>query len=385
MLFKSFDAFHEAAIARMGLSDFGDSSYHEGLKILLDALDQDLHLTELGVRFASEMMIDVLSSRLVTEAGWKQFPEYRDVAIKRPLVITGLPRTGSTALQKLLAMDPQFQGLSLWLTTYPVPRPPRDLWEENPLYRRVKASLAEKKKIMPSFYVMHDTSIDTPDECIEVLRQSFVCNLYTTFGNSNYQTWWWRQDETASYRRYADVIRLIALGAPEQRWLLKSPGQHVWGLQWLFEVFPDACVVQTHRDPAKALPSVCSLSTSRQKLFQGEHFKAGSKGVPEALKWRQALDREKPHRERHQDQILDIRHVDFLHDPMGTVARIYDRFGLHLTAEAEASMRWWLVHQPEEQKSGHSYTAEAFGLTENGLRELYADYIERFDLVSKPC
>jgi hypothetical protein len=377
----SFDALHEAAMGRTHLTDFGGGDYHEGLRVLLEALDEDLRLTDFGTRFATDLITGVLAARLSTQDGWKRHPEYRTVKIVRPLVITGLPRTGSTALQKLLAVDPQFQGLEYWLSTGPEPRPPRETWATNVQFQRQAEVLARQKRQMPEFYAVHDVSIDAPDECVEVLRQSFVSNAYTTFGNSSYQTWWWRQDEAASYRRYADVLRLIGLNDPDRRWLLKSPGQHVWGLQWLFEAFPDACVVQTHRDPAAAIPSTCSLSTSRQKLIQGPNFRAGSKGVPEALKWRQALDRAKPFRRRREQQIHDIRHRDFNRNPMATVRGIYERFGLELTEDVAARMRLWIVNQPAWQKSGHHYTAESFGLTETGLRELYAGYIEQFDLV----
>jgi hypothetical protein len=381
MFIDSFDELHERAAAQVGLTDFGSDSYQQGLRVLLEALDEDLRLTDMGRWFATDMLITVLGARLVAQEGWKRYPQYRSVKIARPLVLGGLPRTGSTALHKLLAVDPQFQGLELWLSAAPMPRPPRDTWESNPEYVRQKRALAHKKEVMPAFYAAHDMSIDTPDECIEVLRQSFVSNAFTTFGNSRYQTWWWQQDEARSYHRYADVLRLIGLYDSGRRWLLKSPGQHVWGLKWLFEVFPDACVVQTHRDPAKCIPSVCSLSTSRQRIIQGAHFKGGSKGPPEAVKWRQALDRAEPYRKLHTSQIHDVRHGDLLRDPIGTVRAIYKHFDLQLSCETEMHMRAWLDNQPPEQKTGHHYTAESFGLTEQGLRDLFADYIERYNLV----
>jgi len=378
----SFDALHDLASARAGgLTDFGDNRYHEGMRVLLEALDEDLHLIELGQWFVVDTLVSILAARLFTEAGWNKYPEYRNVRIARPLVLAGLPRTGTTALHKLLAVDPQFQGLDLWLSAAPMPRPPRATWAANPHYLLAARILEERKASMPQFYAAHDTEIDDPDECIEVLRQSFVSNAFTTFGNSRYQTWWWRRDEADSYRRYADVLRLIGLPDPGRRWLLKSPGQHVWGMEHLFAVFPDACVVQTHRDPAQCIPSVCSLSTSRQKLFQGDSYKPGSKGAPETVKWRQALDLAESARRRHASQIHDVRHSDFLRDPIGTVRAIYRHFDLELTPRTEADMRRWLDNQPPGQKTGHCYTAETFGLSEKGLRDLFADYIERFDLV----
>ncbi len=380
---QSFDRLHELAIDRAHVgSDFGGTEYHTGLRILLDALDEDFQLTAIGKWFAVDTIISVLAARLSTETGWKNNPQYKDVRIAKPLVIAGLPRTGTTALHKLLALDPQFQGLDLWISQFPAVRPPKTTWETNKHFRQAAEILAFRKRHMPQFYATHETSIDTPDECIEVLRQSFVSNAYTTFGNSRYQSWWWRQDELTSYRRYADVLRLIGMEQPNKTWLLKSPGQHVWALDCLFAVFPNACVVMTHRDPGKFIPSVCSLSTSRQRLFQGDSFLPGSKGVPEALKWRQALDHSTQARKTNAAQILDIRHKDFVRDQIATIRSIYDKFDLRFDPQVETTMREWLKNQPAEHKAGsHQYTAEEYGLNEEHLRELFSDYIKQFDLV----
>lgn len=380
---RSFDRLHELALDRAAIgADFGDTDYHTGLRLLLEALDLDFDFTEIGIWFVVDTIISVLAARLTTEAGWKAHPHYRDATISKPLVIAGLPRTGTTALHKLLALDPQFQGLDLWLSQFPSVRPPRETWTGNPHFLKAAEILQFRKCHMPQFYAAHETAIDTPDECIEVLRQSFVSNAYTTFGYSRYQSWWWRQDELGSYRRYADVLRLIGLAHPERTWLLKSPGQHVWALDCLFAIFPDARVVMTHRDPGKCIPSVCSLSASRQRVFQGDAFLPGSKGVPEALKWRQALDYSAAARKAKAGQIIDIRHKDFVLDQVATVRAIYDRFGLELAPRVEAAMHEWLRNQPAEHKAGgHRYTAEEYGLNEGSLRELFSDYIEEFDLV----
>jgi hypothetical protein len=371
---------HAAATAQTGLSDFGPPDYRVGLKALLDALDHDGRPTAIGRQFALGMLTGVLAARLYTQEGWRRRPEYARVRIERPLIITGMPRTGTTALHKLLSTDPQFQGVEFWLANTPMPRPPRETWSGMPEYQASVAGLGALLQAAPGLAEAHDMTPDSVDECLNVMQQSFVSNMFgSSMGVLEYERWWQQQDEAASYRRYADVLRLIGLNEPNKRWLLKNPG-HIWGIEHLFEVFPDACVVQTHRDPAKSIPSVCSLLEMSQRVFLGDAVEPQAIGRSEADKWQRAVGRADAYRARHRQQFHDVLHRDFHRDPMGTVRRIYERFELTLTDETEARMRRWVAEQPAEQKQGRRYSAHRYGLDEQGLRQQYAAYIERYDL-----
>src|SRR5712691_7260189 len=167
-------ALHEAAINETGLHDFGDDDYLPGLRILLSALDTDLELTRVYRERVFGSIVGVLIGRLYARKGWLEHPECLNTAIRRPPIITGIPRTGTTALHKALSMDPQFQGLQLWMAQTPMVRPPRADWERNPLFRKAVAGLAMVAEVAPLIKTIHDMVADEADECLNAMVQSFV-------------------------------------------------------------------------------------------------------------------------------------------------------------------------------------------------------------------
>jgi hypothetical protein len=380
---NSFDVLHEAAIARTGLTDFGPAEYQQGLRQVLGGLDEDTQkpVADRSRKIVAGMLTGVLVARLLTQEGWKRNPGYLQVKIQKPLIIVGLPRTGSTVLHKLLAVDPQFQGVPLWLYHAPMVRPPRNTWESNPWYLASRAGIQNPGDERPVQTTNHDMSADAVDECIWGLQQNFVEHLFSaSFGSITYEAWWWRQQsEMSTYRRYVDLLRLIGLGDTDRRWLLKYPG-HLFHMDALFEVFPDACVIQTHRDPAKSMISSAHLAESAQRSIFGDKIQPLLIGASESYKWLHGVLRAEQVRHRHEDKYFDVRHVDFLRDPMREVEKIYHRFGLELSDTTAAHMRRWLAAQVPEQKNGPRYSAEAVGLREDGLREMFRNYIDRYGL-----
>lgn len=377
------DLLHEmASTAAGGLNDFGDKDYLVGLREYLRAVDKDIKFGPGGREMVFGNIVGALIARLFSEQGWKQHPECLGNTIRKPLVITGVPRTGTTALHKLLSLDPQFQGLENWLTGAPQPRPPRNTWEGNPSYQATVANLkAFFDAAPPAFRIAHEMVADEVDECLEVLKQSFCSNRWgSTHGAHSYDKWWMAQDETPSYRRYAKVVKLIGANDPDRRWLLKNPG-HIWQIGALLDVFPDACIIQTHRTPVKAIPSLASVMVMSVGLAQGPNVDPVKLGRRDADYWALCAKRMMKARETiPSGQILDVDHREFRARPMETVQRIYRHFGLALTPETEAAMKRWIENDPIGSKGTHEYTLEQFGLTEKGLREQYAEYIQRFNL-----
>lgn len=375
------DQLHTAATAMTGLTDFGNpDEYLPGLRRLLAALDNGPRFTPRGREFTFGSLLGTLIARLQTERGWRDHPECLAQPICRPLIITGVPRTGTTALHKLLSMDPQFQGMERWLTATPMPRPPRDTWNSNPHYQATVAGLRAFFEAAPEMKAAHDMVADEVDECLEVLKQNFCSNM---FGSSlrvpDYDAWWVEQDEAPSYRRYAKVLRLIGAREPDKPWLLKNPG-HIHHLDALLEIFPDACVVQTHRDPVKSLPSLCSVLVMARRISEGEGVDLHEIGRREIDNWNRAVKRAMEVRARSQEHFYDVHHKDFHADPMRVVAQIYERFGLNLSLQAEQRMRDWIRNNPEGKHGSHSYTLEQFGLSAAQIRERFADYIRQYGL-----
>lgn len=375
---------HETASAMTGFKDFGGEDYHEGLSVLLGALDGAPALTPLGRELAFGMLLGTLAARLFSEQGWKERPDSRQQAIHRPLVIVGVPRTGTTALHKLLSLDPQFQGLDHWLSDTPMPRPPRETWPQHPCYQQSAANLRMLFEQVPELRVAHEIAVDEVDECLEVLKQGFVSNRFgSTFDVPDYDQWCWRQSEQPSYRRYADVLRLMGANAPGKPWLLKNPG-HLAQLDCLLQVFPDACVVQTHRDPVQAIPSLCSLLQALHRVFYGDAARPQAQGPRELRYWAAAAERSMALRAAaaRPGQFYDVDHRRFHSDPIGVVRGIYHHFGFQLAAATERVMRRWLAENPAAKHGEHRYTAEQFGLTAGAIRERFSPYMRHYGLDS---
>lgn len=374
------EALHEAARKATGLSDFGPQDYRAGLRRLLAAYDSDTRFTPIGRRFAIGGIVGTLAQRLLSEEGWKRRPDCRSRPIRQPLVITGIPRTGTTALHKLLALDPQFQGLEHWLAESPMVRPPRTTWASNPAFLTSAAGLEAFFRMMPEMRKAHDMAADEVEECLDVLRQSFVSNR---FGSSahipSYDAWFLEQDEQGSYRRYAEVLRLIGADEPYTRWLLKNPG-HVAEMECLLAVFPDALIVQTHRDPVEAIASLCSTLHMARRMYEGDATRPELIGPREIRYWSRAVARTERVRALKPDQFFDVDHRRFHADPVGVVRAIYDRFGFTLGAIALERMQQRIASSPIRRHGEHRYVLEDYGVTAGEIRAAFADYMDRYRL-----
>jgi hypothetical protein len=190
-----------------------------------------------------------LVARLLSQAGFTQHPGYVDVPIERPVFVTGLPRTGTTALHRLLTADPAHQGPELWLTELPQPRPPRETWEADPAYHWLQELYAEHHVENPEFMGIHYMDAASVEECWRLLRQSGKSIGYESMAYvPRYSAWLAKQDWTDAYERHKANLQLIGLNDPEKQWVLKNPS-HLVGLDAIMSVYPDALIVYTHREP----------------------------------------------------------------------------------------------------------------------------------------
>ncbi|PRD40697.1 sulfotransferase [Phyllobacterium phragmitis] len=367
------DDLHEAAIAQTGLHDFGDPAYRDAFRALLDGFDTDVKVSERGLEFVyNYYFLSPLTARLYAEKGWAENPHVLSMPIKKPVVIIGLPRSGTTALHRLLSMDPQFQGVEFWLAQKPQIRPPRESWKTNPSYRAAVAHSTMMISHMPGMIKAHDILADEVEECKKALCQSFLRYELAPFLRS-YGRFYQTHSHLAAYRRYADILRLIGSGEPDRRWLLKE-NYHMTEMDNLFDIFPDACIIQTHRDPLKTIPSLCSLWYMLEHAIHGENARPEAIGPREAPFWRKALDRADEARRGRASQFFDVDHRDFEADALGTVRSIYRYFGLTLSPLAEQNMREWIVASPTTKNGPHEYAGDKWGITSTELRDLYEDY-----------
>jgi hypothetical protein len=362
----TFEDLHEAATRATGLDDFGGDEYHEGLRILLDDYAREAGLTGVGNYMQRSFVRGALVARLLSETGFQQHPEYAEVAIERPLFVTGLPRTGTTALHRLLTADPGHQGPELWLMEFPQPRPPRETWAHDPVFGGIQAAYAEHHVENPEFMGIHYTDAGSVEECWRLLRQSGKSIGYESLAYvPNYSAWLAKQDWTDAYERHKANLQLIGLNDQDRRWVLKNPS-HLVGLDAIMRVYPDALVVQTHRDPRVAIASACSLSAEATRgwstVFEGEVIGRTQLDMLAGASARFAEERTR----YDPAQFVDVEYDDFVTDPVATVRGIYAAFELPWTEEVSSRVA---AIDAESRRGGrrpsHRYALSDYGLTED--------------------
>jgi len=372
---------HDLAANEAGSADFGDGDYLIGLRVLLESMDYDPQFSERGRRIAWGNLVSTLVARAHAAREMKRLDLDR-VPVSGPVIITGLHRTGTTALHKLLSVDPQFQGLESWLTGAPMPRPPRETWARQPMFRRAAEQLEARFAAAPGLRAAHDMAAAEVDECGGILCHGFVSLVWTAaWSAGSYDAWFQTQSQRPAYSYLRRTLQLIGSPEPQKRWLLKHP-PHIAVLDLVFDTFPDARVIQTHRDPGKALPSLCSLLMKNHAVMEVGRAEQRARNLGYRLTgWAaKALRDAEPVRQVRQEQVMDVLHADFHRDPMAVIRRIYPFLGLELTPGVEASMRQRISAAPEAAHGEHRYQAADFGLTPDEIREQFGDYVDRFGL-----
>lgn len=366
---------HASATRLTGLTDFGVDDYTEALGVLLDSYHVDEQLTPLGSKVSRVFLRGALVARLLSEAAWKQNPEHADVRIERPIFVTGLPRTGTTALHRLLTADPSHQGLEMWLTEMPQPRPPRETWESNPVFQKIEEGFSRHHIERPEFMGVHYMSASEVEECWQLLRQTFKSISYECLASlPTYSRWLEGQDWTNAYQRHKKNLQLIGLPDRDRRWVLKNPS-HLFALDELLAVYPDALIIQTHRPPRTIVPSVCSLAEQATEGWS-EKFRGSVIGESQLELWARGLEQFTAARAQHDPaQFIDVDYHDFVADPLGTVEGVYTHFGLELSASAQSAMEAMHAESRSgDRRPSHKYTLEEFGLTAEQVDERFANY-----------
>ncbi|OKH82758.1 sulfotransferase [Mycobacterium sp. SWH-M3] len=365
---------HASATKATGLDDFGtdDDNYREALAVLLESYQRDADLTELGSKMSRFFLRNALVARLLSESSWKQYPQHADVAIERPIFVTGLPRTGTTVLHRLLTADPAHQGLEMWLAEFPQPRPPRETWPDNPVYQQLAARFDQHHEENPDYTGLHFMTADEVEECWQLLRQSLHSVSYETLAHlPTYANWLAQQDWTRSYQRHRRNLQLIGLNDPEKRWVLKNPS-HLFALDAVFATYPDALVIQCHRPAETIMASMCSLAQHTTEGWSNS-FVGAQIGADALETWSRGLELFSAERRKHNPaQFYDVDYFDFIADPVATVENVYRHFGLPYTDAARAAVK----AVDEASKRGprapkHTYSLADYGLTAESVKERF--------------
>jgi hypothetical protein len=380
-----FDSILRDARERAGLTDFGGDWFHEPLRRLLEGLDGEARLNAAGRAIQRERIVQILATNLQFESYWKRYPEIADEAIHDPLVIIGLGRTGTTLLQRLLAADSRFFAALWWEARFPVPFPGERIEAPTQRIQAARDEVAMMYETVPGLAAIHPLDAMQADEEILLLEQSFYSSTPESFAKiTEFATWLDAQDQTPGYEYMKRLLQFLQWqkkkrGISGERWLLKSP-HHIHYCDVLLKVFPDAHIVQTHRDPVEVMPSWTSLCYSlwKQNSDETDPIECGTHWNQ---KMQTSMRRCMAVRDAgHEDRFLDVDFRDTARDPLGVVARIYDFIGWEYTDEARAAQERWLEANRRDLRPPHDYTLEMFGYSEEDLKESYREYRERFIL-----
>ena len=377
------NALLDDAMLHTGLSDFGDDSFREPLRRLLLGLNGEAQLNALGRQLHHERLRGFLVNRLRFERLWREHPEIAEEEIAPPLVIVGLGRTGTTLLQRLLAVDERFYAPLWWETRFPVPFQDEDL--QHPV-ARITTALEEVRTMyatVPNLEAIHPLDALQADEDILLLEQSFHSTTPESFARlPEFGHWLDNQDQTPGYLYLKRLLQCLQWqkrqrGIQAQRWLLKTP-HHIHYMDTLLRVFPGAQVIQTHRDPVTVIPSWASMVYAlwQQNSDAVDPVEAGHYW---SEKMATGLDRCLQLRRRQGDaDWLDIHFQDTATDPLGVLQRIYTFIGQDFPAQQRHAATTYLAENARNDRPPHHYTLAMFGFTEDGIRERYREYLARF-------
>jgi hypothetical protein len=376
----SFDPEELLAEARSatGLDDFGPEDFREPLAVLCRTYDES-PFGERGRRRCRRRVVQLLATRLRVQEAFRRHPEIRARRIRRPMVLTGLPRSGTSALFNLLAADPAARPLRLWEARFPDPMEGLEPGESDPRRAAVDAWIAKGRERNPEFARIHFTSADTPEEC--VLLQAHSLNGVhegVEVMLEPYASWYREQDLGPLYAYYADLLRLLDWQRPGERWLLKAPA-HMWAIDRLIETFPDVAIVWTHRDPRRCVASISSMTVN----LMSQHTDPDPAALGPVVMdfYATSLERGLAARERSDPaRFVDVAHDDFVADPLGVAERIYAHFGMELPDAARAAMEAHARANPQGKHGRHDYALAEYGLSEGRVLERFAPYLERFGI-----
>jgi hypothetical protein len=372
----------DKAQANTGLSDFGGDEFREPLALLLDCLETDAGLSLLGRQIARSDLLRTLENRLRMVDLFEQHPEIAEQPIERPIFVVGPPRSGTTIFHDLLAMDPENRVPSAWETSYPLPPPETATLKTDPRIARVQSDLDRVDSLLPDFKKMHPMGAMRAQECVAMTSHDFASMIFQTqFEVSRYDRWMLDHDMRSPLAWHRRFLQLLQWKAPGERWALKSP-QHLWHIQHVHREYPDALFVQTHRDPVRVLVSISSLVAELRRLSSDAvsfpevakyYAMALAKGYDNAIEYRRSG-------RLPENQVVDLYFQDFVADPIGTVRRAYDHFGLEFREPAANAMRQFLDDNPADKHGKHFYSFADTGLNEQEVREGFRNYQTHFDI-----
>jgi hypothetical protein len=350
----------------------------QGLSKLVDSINSESRVNPFGSLALKGLLERTLYGRMKIEQTLRSNPGILDRKISEPVFIIGMPRTGTTILHALMHEDPAHRSPLAWECLLPYPVPKAESYNSNASLKTIEKEFGQLFKLVPDFERKHHMSAVSPQECIGLNMLDF--NSFQTCAQvyiPSYLDWFTHHaDRLRTMQFHKQFLQYLESGGVVgDRWLLKSP-VHLMRLEEIFEVYPDARIIMTHRHPAKVIPSAASLISSVRSLYSDEED-AHRSGKEQAEVWNTFFNRFLESRQRlnKEDQIIDLLFEDFVEDQMSVVKSIYHRFNWDFTKEADSRMQAFLKANPKDKHGAHNYTLEQFGLSEAGIESQYYRYL----------
>jgi len=372
------DGVEQFAAAKTGGGTLTDDA-RDGLDVLCRDAESAAGLSALG-RYRTQVVLrDIALNRLTIDRALNENPALLDAEIRRPIFILGLPRSGTTILFNLLAQDPSHRSPRTWEIDYPSPPATADDYADNPRIHRSQKVIDDFHRLAPSFNGIHPQGARLAEEDQRILAMNFSgCGFQHFVRAPGHQRWQFEHDRTESFRWHKRYLQFLETHVRKPRWLLKSPDDQLY-LKAIFDVYPDALIIHTHRHPAEAIPSVGSLTYTVRRLFARE-CEPKDVGVDQMNFWGDILNHCVRDRDELgvEDQVIDVSFGDLLDDPMRVVRGIYERFSLPLEESLVKRMQAFLDDNKRHGHGVHKYTLQQFGLDEAMIDARFGDYIRRF-------
>ena len=382
MAIPSADDLMREAERRTGLSDWGWFDIRTPLDVLVRSVTEEANLNAFGERACAARLGFVLASRLRMIEYRKRAPAIAAETIRRPVVIPGLPRSGTTTLLQLLAQDPANRSALTWEIHAPSPPPERATYETDPRIGEVQALYQEIGLTRPELMAMHPFGAQVAEECIFICEHAMT---YTPYGAMWHAPTYGAYGATANYAAvfqvHKEVLQHLQYRFPAERWVLKAPS-HMFHLPDIVGAYPDAVFIQTHRDLGRIIPSLAKLFGALRRLYSDDPDVADVAAAArlQLATWEAGLQAMAEFRARPgmEGRFVDVHYQALLETPIQAIETIYERLGLDLSGAAADRMRTWLAGNVQGRHGAHAYSLADCGLTEADIERHFGAYMDSF-------